>query len=236
LGQNGENMIVTATDLGWRCITQPDHARLRPDHPRRQELLEAVLEHDNGWREADSAPRLHPSAARPHDFASHPRDDRFEIWRRGIERYSAERPYVATLILEHALYLHRNRRGSAPWDDFLEELRGRRDELATAAGLDSRTLRSDYRWLHIADLLSLAVCADWREPFERCGIRGCWRPDALETSPFPFAGTTRFSVPCRYLPRGDFASDSEVATTLAACRWQRLSFRVAPPRPASNEP
>lgn len=241
-------MIVTATESGWRCITQPDHAHLSrellalwrddhlPDHPRREALLDAVLEHDNGWREADAAPRLHSSEARPHDFVSHPDQDRLEVWRRGIERYSVERPYVAVLILEHALYLHGNRRGSAAWDEFLCELEARRDELATAAGVDLLTLHSDYRWLHIVDLLSLAVCADWRAPFERWGIRGRWRPDTLEISPFPLAGTTHFSVPCRRLPRGEYASDSAVSVALAACSWRRFTFRVAPATQAREAP
>lgn len=235
-------MIVTATESGWRCITQPDHARLSrellalwradpmPDHPRREELLDAVLEHDNGWREADAAPRLHASEARPHDFVSHPHQDRLEIWRRGIERWRGERPYVAFLILEHALYLHRHHHGSAAWDDFLFELEALRDETATAAGVDVQTLQSDYRWLHLVDLLSLAVCADWRDPFERWGFRGCWRPDTLEISPFPLAGTTHFSVPCRYLPRGEYASDSAVSIALAASSWRRFTFRVTPVR------
>ncbi len=239
-------MIVTPTEGGWRCITQPDHARLSrellalwradglPDHPRRRELLGAVLEHDNGWREADSAPRLDPSAARPHDFVSHPHAERLEIWRRGIERYSSERPYVAALILEHALYLHRDHRGSTAWEGFLSEMESRRDELVAAAEIDGRTLQSDYRWLHLADLLSLVICANWLDPFERWGFHGRWRPDVLQITPFPLAGATRFSVPCRYLPHGDYASDSEVASALAACRWQRFTFRVTPPERAQK--
>ncbi|MDH3402988.1 MAG: DUF3891 family protein [Acidobacteriota bacterium] len=241
-------MIVTASEHGWRCITQPDHARLGrellalwrrdglPDHPRREALLEAVLEHDNGWREADAAPRLHVEEGRPHDFVSHPLAERLAIWRRGIERYRDDRPYVAALVLEHARYLHRGRRGVPAWDEFLDELESRRGELAAAAGLAPAELASDYRWLHTADLCSLVVCADWREPFERRGLRCRLREDGLELSPFPLAGATRFSVPCRDLPSGEYRSDAAVATALAACRWRRLIFRVVPPGVPGTEP
>ena len=63
-------MIVTAAPPGSRLVTQADHARLAADllrlfrlpelleHPRRELLLRAIAEHDNGWWEADAAPRL----------------------------------------------------------------------------------------------------------------------------------------------------------------------------------
>jgi hypothetical protein len=233
-------MIVTATDDGWRCITQPDHARLSheilrlwrsdglPTHPRRSALLYAVLEHDNGWQEADAAPRLDPKRGRPHDFMSHPHAERLDVWRRGIDRHRLDHPYVAALILEHARYLHRSRAGSPDWDGFLDELEELRPELLAEAGCDEATLRADYRWLHTADLLSLTACAGWTERFERWDRSGLLEGETLRLTPFPFAGSTAFSVPCRLLPRAAFHSDAELATALALCRWHEWTFRIAP--------
>ena len=63
-------MIVTTAPPGSRLVTQSDHARLAADllrlfrlpelleHPRRELLLRAIAEHDNGWWETDAAPRL----------------------------------------------------------------------------------------------------------------------------------------------------------------------------------
>jgi hypothetical protein len=232
-------MIVTSTAEGWRCVTQPDHARVShdilalwradglPHHPRRDELLMAVREHDNGWREADAAPRRDPSGQRPRDFMEQSEGARFEIWRRGIDRFRQSRPYVAALILEHALFLHRDRRGTPAWDAFLGTLAAERRELA-AAGLDLAQLEADYRWLHLADLVSLAACAGWEESFERWGLRGRLQGDTLTLAPFPLAGATRFRVACRLLPRGEHASDAALATTLASCRWRDWTLRNAP--------
>ena len=233
-------MIVTATDDGWRCVTQGDHARLSheilrlwradglPTHPRRSELLYAVLEHDNGWREADAAPRLNSELGRPHDFTTHPHEERLEIWRRGIERHRRDRPYAAALILEHARQLHRSQADSPGWDDFLSEVEELRSELLVDAEMDDETVQADYRWLHMADLLSLTACAGWAEPFERWGQSGRLEGETLRLFPFPFAGSTAFSVPCRLLPKATFQSDAELATALAVCRWQEWTFRIAP--------
>lgn len=233
-------MIVTETGRGWRCITQPDHAHLShdilalwradglPDHPRRRELLAAVLEHDNGWREADSAPRLDAERGCPHDFITHPQGDRLSLWRRGIERFAEERPYVAALILEHAIHLHRDRRGEPDWDDFLTECDTRRLELDSELDIDARSLAADYRWLHIADLLSLTACAGWADPFARRGVSGSFDGETLHLDPFPLAGATAFTIPCRYLQGGEYGSDAELATALAVCRWQSWSLRIAP--------
>ena len=79
-------MIVTRTPSGSRLVTQADHARLAGDilrlvrlpelveHPRRELLLRAVREHDNGWWEADSAPRLAASGSTALDFRDFPGD------------------------------------------------------------------------------------------------------------------------------------------------------------------
>src|SRR5262249_53740757 len=78
----GPVVAVSVVDLGreLRLVTQPDHAHLSgellslwradglPAHPRRAETLFAGREHDNGWREADAAPRWDAAAGRPRDF------------------------------------------------------------------------------------------------------------------------------------------------------------------------
>lgn len=235
-------MIVTATPDGWRCVTQADHARVSHDilslwradafplHPRRDDLLLAAREHDNGWWEADAAPRLDAGGSRPRDFMEQADGDRFEIWRRGIARHRQSRPYVSALILEHALSLHRDRRGSAGWDDFLGELEAERERLPEA-GIDLAALEADYRWLHLADLLSLAACAGWEESFERWGWRGRMVGQTLGLSPFPLAGATAFRVACRLLPAAEYPSDAALASALAMCRWQEWGFRIAPAPP-----
>jgi hypothetical protein len=129
-------MIVVREGAALRFITQPDHAHFCgellslwhaggvPDHPRRGDLIFAAREHDNGWREADAAPRWDAEGGRPHDFLSLPRRERIEIWERGTTRFAAERPYAALLVTRHALSIFRRRRreaASARFFAFLED-------------------------------------------------------------------------------------------------------------------
>lgn len=227
-----------------RLITQPDHAHFSaellslfrtgglPEHPRRAELLFAVREHDNGWRETDAAPRWSPETGRPHDFLTLPREERIELWQRGTARYAGTHPYAALLITRHAIQLHQTRRGLGEWQPFLDYL----DELhrGLSAGSPPEAEEDDYRWLDLADLLSLGVCNGWREPFGRHGFQAvfgdrCDRCDGtLRLDPFPLAGATAFRIPCRHIPRRAWRGDADLGGDLAAARWEELTVRLAP--------
>ena len=141
-------MIVLAAKDGVRLVTQADHARFAADllrlfrveevarHPRRELLLRAVAEHDNGWWEADAAPRWDPATRCALDFRLLPTEERQEIWQRGVERFAGESPYLAALIATHALRLLQRWRPEPTWEDFGRALALRRDEWLVAAGED----------------------------------------------------------------------------------------------------
>ena len=232
-------MIVAADGDRLRFVTQPDHARLAgelvrlwrtdglPDHPRRDELLFAVREHDNGWREADAAPRVDAPTGRPADFLAFPPAERREVWRRSTARYAATHPYAALLITEHALALLADREGGAEGTAFLAALADRRLELQLATRVGAEELAADYRFLQLADGIALAACAGWREPFERAGMRVEARDSGLLLRPFPLTGSTTFKVPCRSIPDRRYQGDADLGGTLAAARWEEFSVRVA---------
>ena len=233
-------MIVAADGAGLRLVTQPDHAVLAaeilrlwrsdglPRHPRRDDLLFAVREHDNGWREADAAPRTDPATGRPLDFRSLPLPDRREVWDRGTARFAASRPYAALLIAEHARAVHRERRGSPEWDDLLDLLDRRRADLLESTGAPLSMISEDYKFLEIADGLSLFACGGTAGPLEVRGVRAALAGPELRLEPFPLAGTTVFRVPCRRLPDRAYAGDADLGGALAAARWEELEVRLAP--------
>lgn len=214
------------------------------DHPRREELLFAVRRHDNGWQETDAAPLLHPSGDRPHDFLSIPHPLRLEIWERGTARFAAERPYAALLITEHALRLLSPLKISSAAvssgsdtatpaeeakdaeDDILGRLRDRRDRLLVASGMDEESLAGDYRWLQLADFLSLVMCTDRRGPFSTWAGGGRLEDGVLRLSPFPLAGATTLHIAARRLERRAFDGDADLGAALAACRWERWPVPV----------
>ncbi len=239
-------MIVTREDESLVMVTQPDHARFSaeivslwradglPDHPRRDDLLFAVREHDNGWREADAAPRVDPETGRPHDFLSIPREVRFEIWRLGTRRFAREHPYPALLITRHALALHQAHQGDEEWREFLDELAALFAELVEASGARAEDLAADYRYLDLADVLSLMVSNRWTAPLERRGTRARLAGQRLELAPFPLAGTTTFRIPCRRIPDRRYLGDADLGGELAAARWQELAVQVAPADPCGG--
>jgi hypothetical protein len=233
-------MIVVTEQDTWLFITQPDHAAFAaellslwllegmPDHPRRSELLFAVREHDNGWREADAAPRWDSERQRPHDFLTMPRAARIEVWERGVSRFAGEHPYAALLITRHARRLLGDRRGDPAWDGLLETLDELESGLAEETGATETVIASDDRLVDRADLLSLAVCNAWTEPFERHGFRGQLGNGTLRLEPFPLAGATTFRIPCRRIPARDYGRESRVGVELVTARWGEMVVRVAP--------
>ena len=232
-------MIVRPESEELVLVTQTDHAHLsadviglwrRPgivDNPRRQGLLRAIRLHDNGWREADAAPRIDPERGAPLDFTEIPVDLRAEIWRRGILRYRREDPYVALLVLRHARALHEE--PPPPLAALFEELEEEAGAWREQAGVEPAETEQDYVWLALGDVVSLVAANGWEEPRHVLDHEIRWADDAVRIDPFPLAGTTRFPLSARRIPRRGYESDRDLAVELATARWERLTIRIAPP-------
>ena len=174
-------MIVAPKAGQLLVVTQSDHAHFAsellalwrsggmPEHPRRRELLFAAREHDNGWAEIDSAPMCHPESGRPRDFMTVSRETRWDIWRRGTRRYIEREPYAALLIVRHAIHLHRSQSSDPAWADLFNEWHDLEAELIETTGAVEEDVASDYRWIELTDLLSLAVCNRWDRRLELLG-------------------------------------------------------------------
>lgn len=244
-------MILSAQDGRLLVVTQNDHAHLAaelltlwrrdglPEHPRRRQILLAAREHDNGWREADSAPRCDGQTGRPLDFVNVPQELRREIWRRGVERFQNRSAgprsaglgdlWVTLLILQHAIHLHRSLGDDAEWAPLLEEWRQLRGELLQESAAESEDLAADYRWVELSDLLSLGLCSGWSRQIDLHGYRIELEPGGeLHLDPFPFAGATTFRVACRSIEDRAYGGDAALGVELATARWRQLEVRVAP--------
>ena len=231
-------MIVVPENDKLLLITQPDHAAFSaellslwraegvPDHPRRTELLFAVREHDNGWRETDAAPHCDPGSRRPYDFISIPREDRIELWERGAARFAGTHAYAALLITRHALNLHAGRRGQEGWGSFLDYLDELSRGLMEETGLSEDEIAADYRFLDRSDALSLAVCTRRSDPFESHGVRARYLDSTLLLDPFPLAGATTFRIPCRRIPDRPYTGDADLGVEMATARWGEMAVRV----------
>lgn len=250
-------MILSDQGDRLRVVTQTDHAHLAgrlvaawrrdglPEHPWREDLVFAAREHDNGWRETDAAPRLHPDGDRPHDFRSIPAQDRVEIWLRGIRRFARERPYGALLIALHAEWLHEDRKEQPVYGPLFEELEQAIPWLLEETSADPAAAREDYGLIRLADALALTVAMQSEEAetgdAENEEVSGEWagtrfvgrasgEPGRLRLAldPFPLAGTTTFPLPCRYLPKRPYDSDTDLTLELAAARWVDVPVALTP--------
>jgi hypothetical protein len=125
-------MLKTRVGDELWLVHQPDHGRLagylaahwggatgfaRPGHfapfdrpdELRQEVVQAVAEHDNGWWEWEASPPIDPADGWPPALADVGRRDPAAgllRWRFGVPRLADAHPYVALLISLHAYYLY----------------------------------------------------------------------------------------------------------------------------------
>ena len=234
-------MIVIERNGGLTCVTQGDHARFAAEilslwrsrklleNPHREEILFAVREHDNGWLEADAAPRVDPATGWPCDFRCIPDAAKMEILRRGVERHLETRPQAALMIILHALTLHRSRAERPEWRGFLRWVEDLRGSLVETLGFTPEILANDYSWLLLGDRITLAF-------FERDSNRGLETADGkiavrageseLILRPLPLAGPTTFHIPIRQIPATTYPGDQALGTALAEAKWKTWGVRV----------
>lgn len=184
--------------LGWLLVSQIEHARLAgalaaqwgaPPYPAvepRDELLTAIVRHDDGWSEWERRPALDPTTGRPRNFLEMPVEDYLLIWRASIERAAALSPLGGATVAGHFLHLlrhglvweqHGTRAAAAAhqWGAEFEALRqGWLEEWSSpiAPGSFLEVAAAAVAWLQFFDRLSLWFCmAEQQEPTElpTCG-------------------------------------------------------------------
>ena len=245
-------MIITApdscddSDSSLCFITQTDHARLAADflslvrhrdlvdEAMRGDLVFATREHDNGWAEADSAPRIDPEG-NAFDFLTLPSQHRLELWQRGVERYADERPAATCWIIQHALSLHSSLVDDPQWGPAIKSWAEFQQNLLEESGMTPSSMSRLYSWLDLADSVSLAICSRSVSLFDHSKYRAALAEEAapgnfatLMLDPFPLAGTTTFKMNIRRVAPRAFQSDGDLALALATAKWERVDVRIQP--------
>ena len=219
-------MIVRPAGADLHLITQPDHAHLAAtiiEHavtlaarPRRDAILLAVAEHDNGWAEEDAAPIVNPANGRLADFVNVPLAVRHRVWPRAIRRLE-QHPWTAALVAQHALVVYDRYRWEAEWTPFFEGMASARDSLLEASGLTFDELVSDYEFVRLADLISLIFCMAITQPQQFGHWTVQFFGDHLVVSPDPFGNATiPIEVGARALRAQSFRSDDDLRTAVSA--------------------
>ena len=219
-------MIVRPADGVLHLISQPDHAALArrvmerwqplEGEARREVILLAIEQHDNGWRELDEAPLVDPATGGLADFVHVHADLRQGVWLRGSTRAAGMHPWAGALVAHHAISVYQRFRQDPDWTGFFADMETRRARLVEAAALTMQELAADYVFLRLGDLVSLAFCtrsaADTRHAGSRLRLVG----NRVVVEPDPFGDAeVPFSVPARVIADRRYASDADLRN---ACR------------------
>jgi hypothetical protein len=183
LQDRGDHLLV---------IRQTDHAVLSGFFAREwgndlfqrptlfESLCLAAREHDNGWCEWESAPRLDPKTRLPFTFMSIPTEEHVELYQRGIERLIKVDRYASLLASLHCAGLYDRGRATMPGfsakyvkstelpfvNDFMQRLKLQQMRLkidlrsnpVTKPLYEDGSIEASARLLEALDRLSLYFC------------------------------------------------------------------------------
>lgn len=216
-------MIVRPAESGCVLITQPDHAQLARrimehcvslvENPRREAILRAIGDHDNGWADTDAAPTVDPASGGVVDFIHAPLDIRQGVWPRTVAGLAGE-PYAAALVANHALFAYDRFRGDPAWAGFFAGMEASRRDMLKAAGFSPDELQADYAFLRLGDLISLAFCtgSTTAQPFRDWTVQ--LSGPRVVVTPGIFGGApVIFEVEARAV-RPPFSTDAELRAAL----------------------
>ncbi|HEY7185575.1 MAG TPA: DUF3891 family protein [Vicinamibacterales bacterium] len=235
-------MIVRREHNRLLLITQPDHALLArrimercvplATHPRRDIILHAIEQHDNGWLEEDAAPRVNPASGEIVDFVNAPADVRQRVWTRGVARL-ADVPWAAALVAQHAIVIYDRHHPDESWAPFFRTIHDMREEMCAASEYSVDELESDYRFVRLADLISLAFCMglSGEQQWGRSSVR--LSDSRVVVAPDMFGGVEiPIDIVARAITHQPFRSDHELRSTLSHAVPTTLRGSVSGPSAA----
>jgi hypothetical protein len=203
-----------------------EHCVPLASRPRRQAILHAIGEHDNGWAEPDAAPTLSSDTGRVMDFVSAPLNVRQTVWPRGVARLSDD-PWAAALVAQHALTIYDRFRPDPEWTSFFAEMEAARDTMVRASERPLDDLLSDYALVRLADLISLTFCTGWTDEqrfgdwtIKLSGTRVVVSPDAFGGMKIPI------EITAKEIRNQPFRSDTELHRAWSEAKTTTLRGEV----------
>jgi hypothetical protein len=253
-------MIRREEKEGWILINQHDHAELAGDimaywgndkftRPEPyEEVIFAIREHDNGWKDWDSSPRINPENRYPMNFMEMDFPDQERIWTSCFKRHAAEHPYASALIALHfrkfnGKVVNKNPNNSraktlcSEMNDFIS-----RTLKIKVSDSDSNSLpeevKTNLRLVQIGDVISLALCHGWSSieindvPLDYNGSEETLSITSDDgnnfvITPYPFSQPSmRFSIRGRRINQKRFSNDEELRQKLRESPYETLDFSI----------
>lgn len=236
-------------NAGWALVSQVEHARLSgemaaawgspafPPLPHRQQMLPAIVHHDDGWAVWERRPGVDPANGWPLNFTEMPLAESLAIWQRSIDTAAGFGPLAGYMVSGHfsALLRHQNawQRVPAVHADAARAFLVEQDH-CRAEWLDQWQRQSPSQtaaaaetalhWLQFFDALSLWLCTARRtEPHELPvpsdgELRLTPEPDdspdreRIRLDPWPFSqAELRLSLAARVVPIARYSTPDELA-------------------------
>ena len=195
-------------------------------HPRRSTVLQAIAEHDNGWAEEDAAPRVNAATGEVVDFVNAPADVRQAVWPRGVSRLATD-PWAAALVAQHAIVIYNRFQSDTEWAPFFSQMRTMRDAMLRASGGRLEDLLSDYEFVRLADLTSLAFCTGWTGE-QRFGDWTVRLSGTRVLAPDMFGGAEiPIEIEAKEIPNRRYRSDAELRDALTRATTTTLRGTAA---------
>ena len=253
-------MIRREYNNGWILITQHDHAVLagsimanwgneRFSRPKPfDEVLFAVREHDCGWKNWDSSPKINPESGYPANFMEMEPEEQSEIWSGSYKSHSGIHPYASSLIALHFARFNQKILSREPSNEAANNLK-REINGFVADNLDTAVSEPKLNGIHeevkvnlwivqIGDIISLSLCHGWdsmkiaEAPLNYEGETVDLKLESQDgvnyvISPYPFSKPL---ISCRVmgkrLDRKSFASDGELRRHLQSVESESLDFTI----------
>lgn len=184
----------------WLLISQVEHARLSGELAKRcincfgnhkdslqdvrQELLQAISHHDDGWLDWETQPRLDPELGRPLSFMELPLAEALGIWERSIVVASEVGELAAWIVAGHFSALHARHVVDNSAREWLRETASRRSEWFARWHSRNESLHTvevageALKWLQLFDILSLWPCSQ----YPLAGEQIAQRPESFRTA------------------------------------------------------
>jgi hypothetical protein len=175
----------------WLLISQVEHARLSGELAKRcltkfgdanpalaqvrEELLQAIIHHDDGWVEWELDPRLEPQSGKPLSFMELPLAEALDVWNGSIDSASRFGDLAPWVVAGHfsALLCTIGHHSQEPMArDWLQSIAAKRSQWFAAWHSKHETLHTAelageaLKWLQLFDILSLWPCSQYPVPGE----------------------------------------------------------------------
>lgn len=253
-------MIRRENNGGWILITQHDHALLsgqvmshwgtdmfvQPDPY--DEVLFAIKEHDSGWKQWDSNPKINTENGFPANFTEMSPYDQSVIWSKCYRSHCADYPYASALTALHFSKFNSSNLRKDPDNEQLKLLQlDMRDFISEELKFNISNGNSDIipedikvnlKLLQIGDIISLTLCHGWRSieiteaPIDYSGAQTTLKMQSEDgfnytISPYPFSEPLlQLSISGKNLDRKSFQDDQELRDVIETSKDESLAFTI----------